>query len=440
MSRSYAFACASLLLTGGLAACGGGDDKEPVTIGMSVSLSGPDAEFGATMLSVANAAVAKINEAGGADGHEIILVSVDDETTAEGAAEAVRILTEEEGAVAIVGPFNSGPVGATLDKIEEHSTPLVSPSSTSPTLADPLIDGGFLFRTAPNDNFQVLAMGHYLEDLADTTVGEILIVHEDGDYGDGLANALEGDWVDTRDHALTADAMEYTPDPGFDQTAADSLWDSIVAANPPAIVMIGLGTDINVLLRTWLTSGQLPDVQWFFSDSAKATAIFGDSTDDTTFLPLAAEGLRGTAATSPKTSIAFTTFVESVDEVEGIDVSDQAYTQNTWDAVYLIAAALVQQSADGETFGGSDLRDALTTVSKGGQTYHAGQWRDLVSSVRSGSDVDYDGASGPVDFDDAGEVLAPYEVWEITTDSATPTPDDWTFEQVEYIETDELHD
>jgi hypothetical protein len=43
-----------------------------------------------------------------------------------------------------------------------------------------------------------------------------------------------------------------------------------------------------------------------------------------------------------------------------------------------------------------------------------------------------------VDFDDAGEVLAPYEVWEITTDVASPTPDDWTFEQVEYIETDEL--
>jgi ABC-type branched-subunit amino acid transport system substrate-binding protein len=421
----------SSLFAGSLAACGGDGPKEPVTLGMSVSLTGPDAEFGATMKAVATAAVDTINAAGGADGHQIELIAVDDETTEEGAAAAVDSLVEQ-GAVAIIGPFNSGPVEAALPAAIAAETPILSPSSTAPRLALPTADQGYLFRTVPNVNFQVLAMSRYFVALATPTVDDILIVHEDSTYGNGLADALESDWTDVRHNTLTAAQMTYTPDPDFTQVSADDLWTQINAAAPTAVVVIGLGTDINILLRTWITSGQLPDLQWFFSDSVKATSVFGTAgTADA--LPAAANGLRGTAPTSPKLSVAFSTFVDAVAENEGINVTDQAYTPNTWDAVYLTAAALVQQSVDGQPFGGAALRDELSDVSQDGQTYDAGSWRDLVSQIRSGGDVDYDGASGPVDFTTEGEVLSPYEVWEMQLTGAT-----WTFAQVEYIETTDL--
>jgi branched-chain amino acid transport system substrate-binding protein len=430
MTRKHCLILSSLFISG-VAACGGGDTKEPVQVGMSVSLTGPDAEFGATMAAVAQAAVDTINAADGADGHQIELLIEDDLTTDEGAAAAVDALIEQ-GAVAIIGPFNSGPVEASLDAAIAAEVPILSPSSTAPRLALPTADQGYLFRTVPNDNFQVLAMSRYFVALATPPVDDILIVHEDSTYGNGLADALESDWTDVRLNTLTAPQMSYTPDPDFSQTAADDLWTQINAAAPTAVVVIGLGTDINILLRTWITSGQLPTLQWFFSDSAKATAVFG-STATSDLLPAAASGLRGTAATSPKTSVAFQTFVDAVAEEEGIDVADQAYTQNTWDAVYLTAAALVQQSVDGDPFGGAAIKQTLSEVSQGGQTFHAGQWRDLVSQVRSGGDVDYDGASGPVDFTSEGETLSPYEVWEMELTGA-----DWTFTQFAYIETTDL--
>lgn len=426
MSRLLCLGLGSLLIP--VAACGGDTDKAPITIGMSVSLSGDDAEFGATMQAVMRAAVEKINASGGADGHDLEVIYVDDETSEDGAEAAAQELVAM-GAVGIVGPFNSGPVEAALTVTIDAEVPVLSPSSTAPRLALPTADGqGWLFRTAPNDNFQALAMAHYFEDLATPAVDTIAIVHESGSYGEGLGNALEDEWVDVRDHALTGTQFDYEPGLDVDQTAADALWAEIEAAAPTAVVMIGLGTDINAVLRTWNASGNLPDLQWFFSDSAKATSIFGDVGTE---LPASADGLLGTAPTSPKTSIAFQTFVDAVQDVEGIDVSDQSYTQNTWDAVYLLAAALVQQSVDGDEFGGDSLREAITSVSADGQTLHAGQWRDLVSRVRSGGDIDYDGAGGPVNFDTNGETISPYEVWAI--DLANES-----FTQDQYIEVEDL--
>lgn len=414
-----------------IAACDDGGAKEPITIGMSVSLSGADAEFGATMQSVMIAAVEKINDAGGADGHDLVVLYADDETSDTGAAAAAEELIAA-GVVGIVGPFNSGPVEAALELAIDAEVPVLSPSSTAPRLALPTADDGWLFRTAPNDNFQSLAMAHYFEDLVTPAVETIAIVHESGSYGEGLANSLDTEWVDVRDHTLTVgpDDGRFSYEPGLEinQAAADALWAEIEAAAPTAVVMIGLGTDINAVLRTWLADGGLPDLEWFFSDSAKASSIFGETA---TALPAGADGLRGTAPTSPKTSIAFQTFVESVQDVEGIDVSDQGYTQNTWDAVYLLALALTQQSVDGDAFGGDSLREALIEVSSEGQVLHAGQWRDLVQRLRSGGDVDYDGAGGPVDFTTEGETVSPYEVWAL--DIATES-----FELVEYIETTDL--
>ncbi len=425
------YSVGALVAVPALAGCPGGGDKEPITIGMSVSLSGPDQEFGETMLAVVNSAVETINDEGGANGHDLVLVYVDDETTEDGAAAAADELVAM-GAVAIIGPFNSGPVEAALAALEAGGTqvPIISPSSTAPRLALSTADDGWLFRTAPNDNFQALAMAHYFEDLVTPAVGEIAIVHETGSYGEGLGGALEDEWVDVRNHTLTEATgdSQFAYEPGLDDTTAQALFTELAAATPSAVVMIGLGDDINSLLRVWGAQSPVPAVEWFFSDSAKASSIFGDVGTE---LPPEADGLKGTAPTSPKTSIAFQTFVDAVANVEGIDVSDQAYTQNTWDAAYLLAAALVQLSADGDDFTGEDIRDALPAVSKEGQTLHAGQWRDLVSRARAGGDIDYDGASGPVDFTTEGETISPYEVWALDIANTT-------FTQDEYIEVTDL--
>jgi neutral amino acid transport system substrate-binding protein len=106
-----------------------------------------------------------------------------------------------------------------------------------------------------------------------------------------------------------------------------------------------------------------------------------------------------------------------------------------WDAVYLFASALESQHAAGVAYGGSDLRDRLTAVSRApGLILHAGQWRDIIGTLRRGNDVDYDGASGPCDLDANGEAIGPYEVWRVATDPATT----YKFDQALFLDAKQI--
>jgi len=418
---------ACLLVAAPAFGCSADDPKEPIKIGLSASLSGFDDAWGMQIRDIVVATVDEINAVGGIDGAELELVIRDDGSEAAPAVAAVQALIDE-GVVGIIGGFWSNQLEAVTPLVRDARIPLLSPSSTAPELIDMPADDGFVFRTAPNDDLQSLAMAFYLAEVAQpSSSSSIAIVHEDGSYGVGLAGALQEQWVDSRGRQL-AGMIDFTAD--LDQAGATALWSRIAAANPSTIVMVSGGADANILIRTWQGSGQLPGVKWFLSDAAKQTDLFGDATTE---LPATIEGVRGSAPTYPRTGIAFQTFVDVIRDRTGMDVSQEAYFPNTWDAVYLLAAGLVQQAQAGDSFGGAPLRDAIASVSRGGQIFHAGQWRNLVLALRAGGDVDYDGAAGPVDFDPDGETLSPYEVWEARRTTA------WEFAQVEYMDAADLY-
>jgi branched-chain amino acid transport system substrate-binding protein len=87
------------------------------------------------------------------------------------------------GISVVVGPLNSGTAQFILTYANNNHIVLISPSSTSPTLA---IADDYLFRTAPNDAAQGAADGRMLWDRGAKSV---IIIERHDSYGDGLANA-----------------------------------------------------------------------------------------------------------------------------------------------------------------------------------------------------------------------------------------------------------
>ena len=87
------------------------------------------------------------------------------------------------GISVVVGPLNSGAAQYILSYANNNHIVLISPSSTSPTLA---IANDYLFRTAPNDAAQGAADGRMLWDRGAKSV---IIIERHDSYGDGLANA-----------------------------------------------------------------------------------------------------------------------------------------------------------------------------------------------------------------------------------------------------------
>jgi ABC-type branched-subunit amino acid transport system substrate-binding protein len=410
-------------LVGATGACGGEDDKEDITIALVSPTTGALEAVGLSFQRVAEAAVGEINDRGGVDGHMLVLETYDSETNKDRAREVLQSAIDLDGVVGAVGPATSDAVGECAMVAKTEMVPIVSPSSTAPSLAM-ADDDGYMFRNVPNDDIQGIAMAYYLTEVADPAVTSATLVYEDTSYGRGLADAFEaafecnGGTVDGR--------ITFVQNIGM--TGADDVVADLVTAAPSMAVMVALEQDGALIVDRWDADGNLPDMEWFMTDGLRSAGFLDG-------LPASMENMLGTAPTFPTLGDAYSVLEEAYDELyPDEDLSEEVFAPNVWDGVYLLAAALMAQKSDSEfdgVFGGALLRDKLTEISKGpGPVIHAGQWRDLTSAIKAGNPVDYDGASGPNDFDENGEAVGPYEVWQLVDDGDGAL----TFQRVLFLE------
>jgi len=424
-----------------MAGAGCGDDtseKPEVRIAILAPTSGALNQVGESFVRVAVAAVEEINSKGGANGHEIVLIVKDTETDPVAATDAFIDAVEIDKVIAIVGPATSGAVTSTYPEAMRLNVPHISPSSTAPPLGDPAttVDGGWMFRNVPDDSIQGLAQAYYLRvALGGPQISTAAIIHENGPYGEGLAGAFEtafegagGDVPDT--HIISYD--NNLPN----QAAADAVFAQVMALSPAptTVMLVSLENDGLLITNAWDNGGSplLPGLRWFLTDGARSSGFLSG-------MAATLVNTEGTAPTSPIQGVAYETLVAAYELRNSDKLSEQVFGANVWDAVHVIAAAIAKQSHDSgpDALGGDGLRVALTDVSRGpGQIFHAGQWADMMGAIGSGSAVDYDGASGPSDFDAEGETVGPYEVWRIVSDGAGG----YTFEQVLFLEAGDIED
>lgn len=404
--------------------CGEKVDTTPIKIGLAAPQSGPRTPFGDAQKRAAQLALSIINEHGGIHGRPLELVVGDDLGTPDGAAAAVDALIAD-GITALIGPLESTRLAAAKPAIDANEVVTISPNSSAISLA---VDD-YIFRLAPTDTLQTVAMVRYFRQLSVPQVNRIAIVHESGTWSTGVKNTLQQKFVEAGGQ-LAAEPYGYPHADIVSDADVANIWNQIAALSPPpdVIVPIVFVGDANKLLKHWGASGQLPGVKWFLADAAKNSALFKD-------LPAAAELTHGSSSTSPKTGDAVAYF-ESTYKTAYPDLDPrQSYLANTWDSVFSLALAMEQQLHNEKAIkGGGGLKTALSSISKEGQVMHAGQWADMVAIIKAGGDVDYDGASGPCDFDELGETIGPYEIWQVKKN----TTGAFGFEQAYYVEARDL--
>ena len=109
------------------------------------------------------------------------------------------------GVNVVVGPLSSGVASAMLTDADSLHVVLISPSSTSPALAIP---NDYLFRTAPDDQYQGQADANMM--LSQGVKG-VIIVYRDDTYGDGLYNYTSADFSSAGGSGVTVDSVPYSP-------------------------------------------------------------------------------------------------------------------------------------------------------------------------------------------------------------------------------------
>ena len=404
-------------------ACTATEVKPPIQLGFVSTFEADSGTFGGDE-RIARLAVEEINRRGGINGHPLELRMKDDEADPEVARQRMQEFIDE-GAVGMIGPAYSSYVELAYPLARDNEFPMISPSSTAPSLST-VDDGGYMFRAVANDSVQSLAIAYYMTSVATPAITQVTVVHEDSSYGAGLADAFQDAFANvggTVDGRVSYGEGE----PASSAEAAAKVMDDLeqLPHRPALIVLIGIDADGSAIMKAWSERASWSDVPWFFTDGMYEPGFLAD-------LPAGCAGMLGTAPTVPTLGDAYGVLRDDYAAKYPDRELDQesSFGPNIWDSVFLFASALVAQDAAHEPFGGAGLRDRMTQVSREpGLILHAGQWRDMIGTLERGNDIDYDGASGPFDFDSAGEPIGPYQVWTIV-----PSADALVFDQALFID------
>ena len=398
------------------AACGGGDDDGEAADTTTTGAEAPSGEgdgvfkigyvlpetgalsfLGPPMIEAVKMAVDEINAAGGVLGQDVELVASDSGTDPDVANASVDTLLAE-GVDYIVGPASSGIALSVIDKITGAGIPMCSPSNTGVQFTS-YDDNDLYFRTAPPDNLQAQVLADLIVDDGATTV---VVLGRADEYGEGFANLLADDLEAAG--VTVADTIIYDPEAGsYADVASD-----IAAASPDAVAMISFDEGAQII-KDAIAAGVGPaDVQWYGADGIQSSE-FWEKVDPND--PSVVEGIRGTApSAAPEGGEA--TFTERF--AEFAPGTDTIFSGHAYDCVVIGALAADVAGSDAP----ADVAANIVDVTRApGDT--CSLYDECLKIVDDGGEVDYDGASGPLDFVDVGEPGAgAYDTWEFDAEGA----------------------
>jgi ABC-type branched-subunit amino acid transport system substrate-binding protein len=408
--RLYAAAAgAGLVLALGLAACGGddndsgggGNESFDLVIGDSIPLTGDLADFGPPGQKASDLAVSEINKAiqqAGVD-QTVKVVHEDNETSPQAAVQAARKLVDSDNATCITGAWASADTIPTAQSVSIPDGILqISPASTSDEITG-LSDDGLLNRTSPPDSFQGPTLANTMADAMGGAQGKTVNIGARNDaYGTGLSDTFSQAWEDLG--GSIGQKVIYDPE----QPSYDSEAQQITSGNPDAIVIIDFSDNFPKVAPALQRTGNWDPSKGWFTDGLASSSVPEDVD------PAILNGMRGTAPGSPDKGEASTAFDTLYTSSDPKDVDRQTFDTQNFDATILCyLAAVAAGSTDGK-----DMADKVREVSAPpGTPYTWEQLPEAIKALQNGDDIDYQGASGAIDMDDAGDATAGvYDIYE----------------------------
>lgn len=376
-------AAAMMVATG----CGGNDDNsgdsgkssEPLKLGYVLPETGDLAFLGPPEIEAMKFAIKNINDAGGVLGQKVPAPVGGDEgnDAAIASQSADRVLGENVNA--IIGAAASGMSLAIIDKVTGAGVGQCSGSNTAPTFTD-YNDNNLYFRTAPSDALQGPV-------LADVVVGDghskVAIVARADDYGKGLAAAA----AKSLESSGANVALNDTYDPKA--TNFDSTVQKIVGAKPDAVVVIAF-EEGKQILRGLIEAGLTPNKVGIYGADGLRSEDLANLVDKSN--PGVLAGMKGTApasADNPQFTKQLKAFAPKLKEMQ--------FAPQVFDCVNIIAlAAEKAKSTKAE-----DWKAEVNGITKDGEA--CSTFAECKKLLDDGKDIDYQGASGPLDFTDPGE-------------------------------------
>lgn len=353
-----------------------GDRDLSLKIGTILPQSGALAFLGPPEEAGVKLAVQDVQDAGLGIDIEAILRDSGDTTTDTATVSVTDLLSQK--VTAIVGAASSGVSKTVIDQIIGADVVQFSPANTSADFTD-YPDKGLYWRTAPSDVLQGEVLGNLIAEDGNATLG--LIVLNDS-YGTGLAKSVT-EAFEGAGGKVVATSLFNEGDSNFASQISE-----VTAANPDAIALITF--DQAKVITPALVGTGFPGDKLYFVDGNLA-----DYSAD-----FAAGLITGSKGTLPGLDTAkLGDFTDRLLEIDPT-LTDYSYAAESYDAVVLIALAAY---AANDTSGPS-IAKFLRQVSGGtGDGTKVTDFKSGAELIKKGEQIDYDGFSGPITFDENGD-------------------------------------
>lgn len=290
-----------------------GAARADITIGLVAPLTGPVAAYGDQVKNGAEAAVEAINKNGGIAGEKVVLKLADDAGDPKQGVSAANSLVGE-GIHFVVGPVTSGVAMPASDVFAENGVLMVTPTATAPDLTNRGLEN--VLRTCGRDDQQAeVAAKYVLDHFKDK---RIAVVHDNGTYGKGLADAFkkvinDGGLTEVAYTALTPGEKDYS-----------ALVTKLKADKVDVIYFGGYHPEAGLLVR------QLHDVQ------VSAQIIGGEGLSNTEYWAIGNQAAQGTLFTNATDALKNPDSAEAVAVLKEKGVPPEAFTLNAYAAVQVL--------------------------------------------------------------------------------------------------------
>jgi len=326
---------------------------EPIVVGISAPLTGPDAAVGTEDSDAAIVSVDRWKRANGSQikGHAI-KVQVEDDgcTDAEITVQAAERLLQQQGLVGVMGPDCSAGAEAAIPVYAAAGIVSVSGSATASALAASQPEGHFFFRTAYRNDLEGTLAGLFTS--SELKAKRVYLIDDGEPYGQDLTDAAQ--------RAMEALGITVTRDSISRGTVNFSALAAKIAGESPDLVgFAGFNPEAALLFR------QLRDAGY------KGLFGAGDAAWGPPFIePVGAQMAEGVVFAGCSLPLP-DDFIADFQNLHGHAPRDSAFVAQYADAATILLDALagvaVEQADGSLSIGPIALRDTMraTTLQKG---------------------------------------------------------------------------
>ncbi len=349
----------------------------PIKLGSLTPLTGAGGPYGPSMLKAMQWVASEVNAAGGVLGRRVDIVSEDDQTNPEAGVRAAKKLIDVDRVAAIMGTWASAVTTAVAPLCWESKTFLTTVSG-SDTITQ-LPHQGYLIRTQPNTHLQGKKFAEFMVSVGSKRVA-ILAVQAPFAVP---TQKVVGEELRKRGSELVASVVY-----DKDKTSFRSEIDQVLRAKPDMLYLNGYTPDVTIVMKDLYRAGYTGmKIAQAYAVNQKLVSALPQEVTEATY----------TIAPSPSVdSPAYKRLAKAL----GNDDLDP-YSCQCHDHISLCCLAIAHAKGDAT---GTAIRDHVRKISQGPGT-RVESAVDGLKLLAQGKAINFDGASGPCEFNEIGDII-----------------------------------